>query len=1262
MYLRRRKRSFCLTSRIEVPIESQKMNETYTLSDVLHLPKLCNSKTLQKTAEQAGKKEYTLLYIRENDLRPGYRCLERLVACARETNALMVYSDHYSVKDGKREASPKIDYQAGALRDDFDFGGLWVIKTAALQEFLTTPQSARLRYGALYALRLFLSRKGSIFHLRELLYEEDETDLRKSGEKQFDYVNPAMREVQIEMERICTEHLKLIGGYLAPEELDDLPHEQQDFQIEASVIIPVRNRVRTISDAVRSALEQETDFETNVIVVDNHSDDGTGELLEQISKENPRLVVLRPTRSDLGIGGCWDLALRSEHCGRFAIQLDSDDLYSGKDTVSRIVEMFKKTKAGMVIGSYRMVDFNLNTLPPGLIDHKEWTDKNGRNNALRINGLGAPRAFRTEIIREIGFPNTSYGEDYAVGLQISRRFPIGRIYDELYLCRRWEGNSDAALPIEKINKNNAYKDSLRTIELTARQALNRVWNHAANQNETNVFIEKQLELWQSVGKRFRELENVQTRQLEYKDVQMDCQFNPARISSTTAKIEKKEVKKRPCFLCDKNRPEEQQKMPVLGYLQLLINPYPILPKHLTIPTRRHVPQEWKVLKKGMLLLASELDESIIFYNGPRCGASAPDHAHLQAGSRGIIPIERDWKYLETQLERIYPENGPHDAGLEELGMKNKDAGIYLLKNYACPAFVVISDTDSDNTALLDKLIDAMPLPEGMKEPDMNVISWRQQTSIPDEEHIVSIIFPRRKHRPDCFYEKDAEKQMLISPGALDMGGLIITPRENDFNALKPKQAYNILREVTLDDAEISRICKRIKHDRDKTRNASEREEKTDVYDGNEPEVNVGIMTADEIHFTLNNSYQAKGEEVSGRQTAKYSNGGILWNGNVYSKLTFHPENDDATFTIEDVTIGLNYHWERNERQTFKGTLRLIVDEEKLVVINQLGVEDYLTSVISSEMKSTAPIEFLKAHAVISRSWLFYQIRHREQQDSGFFTFTHKENEFIRWYDREDHTLFDVCADDHCQRYQGIGRTITPEAMQAVSETRGQVLMSDGEVCDARFSKCCGGVSERFSTCWADEEKSYLRPVLDGDGQNIPDLSNEEEATAWILSQPAVNCNTSDRNLLESVLNDYDNETSDFFRWKVTYTQQEIQEIIRTKRNEDFGEILDIIPLKRGSSGRICKMLVRGSKHEMIIGKELEIRRTLSPSHLYSSAFVVEKQDVTNGIPGTFVITGAGWGHGVGLCQIGAAVMSQNGAGYKDILLHYYRDAEIKKTY
>ena len=1238
------------------------MNETYTLSDVLHIAKLCNSKTLQKTAEQGAKKEYTLFYIHENEFRPGYRCLERLVECARQTNALMVYSDHYSIKNGVREAAPKIDYQAGALRDDFDFGGLWVIKTDALQEFLKTPQSARLRYGALYALRLFLSRKGSIFHVRELLYEEDETDLRKSGEKQFDYVNPAMREVQIEMERICTEHLKLIGGYLAPEELDDLPHEQQEFQIEASVIIPVRNRVRTISDAVRSALEQETDFETNVIVVDNHSDDGTSELLDSMQQESPRLIVLRPTRTDLGIGGCWDLALRDERCGRYAIQLDSDDLYSGRNTISRIVEMFRKTKAGMVIGSYRMVDFNLNTLPPGLIDHKEWTDKNGRNNALRINGLGAPRAFRTEIIREIGFPNTSYGEDYAVGLQISRRFPIGRIYDELYLCRRWEGNSDAALPIEKINKNNAYKDSIRTIELTARQTLNSIWNHAANQNETNKFIAKQLEIWESVARRFKELENVQTRDLEYKDVQMQCQFNPARISSTTAKIEKKDVKKRPCFLCDKNRPEEQQKMPVLGYLQLLINPYPILPNHLTIPTRRHVPQEWKILKQGMLLLASEMDGSIIFYNGPRCGASAPDHAHLQAGSHGIVPIEKNWKYLETQLERIYPENGSIDAELEDLGMKNKDAGIYLLKDYACPAFVVISDADSDNTALIDILVDAMPLSEGMKEPDMNVISWRQQTSIPDEEHIVSVIFPRKKHRPNCFYEKDEDKQMLISPGALDMGGLLITPRENDYIALKPKQAYGILREVTLDDAEISRICKRIKNLKYKNRNISKHEEETDVIDGTEPEVNVGIMTADEIHFTLNHKYQAKGEEVIGEQTAKYSNGGILWNGNIYSKLTFHPENSEATFSINDVTIGLNYHWERHEKQTFKGTLRLIVDEEKLVVINQLGVEEYLSSVISSEMKSTAPLELLKAHAVISRSWLFYQIQHRNQQDAGFFTFTHKDNEFIRWYDREDHTLFDVCADDHCQRYQGIGRTITPEALQAVAETRGQVLMSEGDVCDARFSKCCGGVTERFSTCWADEEKSYLQPILDGDGANMPDLSNEDEARAWILSEPAVFCNTGDRNLLESVLNDYDNETPDFFRWKVVYSQEEIKRIIEAKRNEEFGDILDIVPLKRGNSGRIYKMLIRGTKHEMIVGKELEIRRTLSDSHLYSSAFIVEKQDIRNGVPAQFTITGAGWGHGVGLCQIGAAVMSENGAGYKEILLHYYQGAEIKKTY
>ena len=415
------------------------------------------------------KTQYVLLYQKAASCDMSEDALARMVRVADDTGALMVYADHYVVKDGIREAHPLIDLQEGALRDDFDFGTVTLVRTDVLREF-TERQSRGYEYAALYAFRLYMQRKGLIFHLNEYLYTSEMLDMRKSGEKQFDYVNPRNREVQIEMEQAVTEHLTIIGALVDNKKYKEPQFTLGDFPVEASVIIPVFNREKTIADAVRSALSQEASFEYNVIVVDNHSTDNTGKILREIA--DPRLVVIVPERTDLGIGGCWNEAVYSKYCGRFAVQLDSDDLYSGTDTLQRIVDCFHEQRTGMVIGSYRMCDFDLQTLPPGIIDHREWTDDNGANNALRINGLGAPRAFFTPLLREVGFPNTSYGEDYALGLWFSRTYRIGRIFDELYLCRRWGGNSDADLSIDKLNKNNSYKDKLRTIELLARKKMN----------------------------------------------------------------------------------------------------------------------------------------------------------------------------------------------------------------------------------------------------------------------------------------------------------------------------------------------------------------------------------------------------------------------------------------------------------------------------------------------------------------------------------------------------------------------------------------------------------------------------------------------------------------------------------------------------------------------------------------------------------------------------------------------------------------------
>ncbi len=417
-------------------------------------------------------------------------------------------------------------------------------------------------------------------------------------------------------------------------------------------------------------------------------------------------------------------------------------------------------------------------------------------------------------------------------------------------------------------------------------------------------------------------------------------------------------------------------------------------------------------------------------------------------------------------------------------------------------------------------------------------------------------------------------------------------------------------------------------------------------------VSVGIVSADCIRFCLNAPYSAKGMQAEGQQEVHFDEGGISWNGNVYQQLAFQPGREDASFTIEDVTIGKDFHWERKESQTFRGSIDFIVDEGKVCAVNILPVEDYLESVISSEMKPEASLEFLKAHAVISRSWIITQIKKRRcaenESRDAFFSYRRTDSELTRWYDREDHTLFDVCADDHCQRYQGIAKIKNESVARAVKETRNLVLYYNGEICDTRFSKCCGGISEEFSTCWEDVDKPYLKPVRDSHyDTDMPDLSTEENARNWILNSPPAFCNTQNKNILAQILNNCDQETTDFYRWNVEYSQEELTQLVNENLKEDLGEVIDLIPMARGKSGRIYKLMIVGTKKSITIGKELEIRRVLSSTHLFSSAFVVDKAK------DHFILHGAGWGHGVGLCQIGAAVMGENGYDYKQILSHYY---------
>lgn len=1208
---------------------------TFVITDRLE-----SSNTIVSIAENTDA-DYVMICTRHTTIGWGNNTLERFLRVADDTDAVMVYADHYKMVEGKMEKHPVIDYQSGSLRDDFDFGSLWCIKAQALADYIAQPDREEYQFAALYDLRLYLSRVGEIFHLNEFLYSEAELDTRKSGEKQFDYVNPRNREVQIEMEKACTQHLGKVGALIDTTFYRQPDFGEQDFEYEASVIIPVFNREKTVADAVKSALGQKANFKFNVIVVNNHSTDRTGEILDELKADN--LIQIVPERTDLGIGGCWNEAINSSFCGKFAVQLDSDDLYSSPKTLQKIVDAFYKQKAAMIIGSYRMCDFDLNTLPPGLIDHKEWTDENGCNNALRINGLGAPRAFFTPLVRQIQFPNTSYGEDYALGLAFSRRYRIGRIYEELYLCRRWGGNSDAALSVEKVNANNLYKDRLRTMELKARQHLLQGKADIMEDSSISRFFNRQLEVWTDARHRFRDLKHVETRQ--FSD-QLKLQWNPARIVSTGAKIDKKTLGERPCFLCDKNRPKEQMSKQIDEKFHLLVNPFPILPVHFTIPARKHQPQLIYKNYGEMHRFISLHSDLMVFYNGPKCGASAPDHLHFQAGTNGILPLQTNWQRLSRNLTDIIS--------------LNDEEKISVVRDFIVPAFVIISKSAESDEALFRRLYKAMPQRGDETEPMMNIISWRKG------EEFISVVIPREKHRPEAYFA-EGDAQFVVSPGALDMSGLIITPREEDFRKLTEEKALSLLQECGVSEEKMNAIIAKLKASKDAEDAA---EASSTLYNkGKQPDVTVGIVSAQKIHFSLNKPYLAKGEKVLGEQVVEFSEGGVLWNGNQYSQLTFHPQSADASFSLSDVTIGVNFHWERKETQTFLGTLRFVVESDKIVAINELPVEKYLESVISSEMSATSSLELLRAHAVISRSWLLAQMKkRREVAESGnnFFSFTKKEDTLIRWYDREDHTLFDVCADDHCQRYQGITKETSPHVAEAIRQTKGQILMDGDEICDARFSKCCGGITEEFQYCWEDTPKTYLTAVRDialGVEHTLPNLTNEEEAEKWIRFNPPAFCNTQDKKILSEVLNDYDQETVNFYRWKETLSQEKLQQLIADKLKMDLGAILDMKAVERGKSGRISKLQIIGTEKIFTIGKELEIRRTLSDSHLLSSAFVVDKYDKDEqGVPQRFELIGAGWGHGVGLCQIGAAVMGEQGYHYDAILLHYYQGAEIKKLY
>jgi len=732
--------------------------------------------------------------------------LGRLLQIAGDTGAGLVYSD-FLQKDGDiYTPHPLNDYSEGSIRDDFNFGPLFIFSApsvqAALRKYGPLPNDPSL---ALYDLRLKVSVDFPVLHIPEFLYSASARKpkaVRRSGvktEAHFAYVARENALRQKKLEKIATRHLELIGAHLPPR-LQTAGPIPEDFQWKASIVIPVFNRKKTIADALRSALTQQTDFAFNILVVDNHSTDGTTEILKKFAATYPHIQHILPVRRDLGIGGCWNEAVFSPACGRYAVQLDSDDLYSSPHTLQKIVDALRKGPYAMVVGSYTLVNEKLQPIPPGLIDHREWTRTNGHNNLLRINGMGAPRAFDTAILRLIGFPNVSYGEDYAVALRLTREYKIGRIFDSLYLCRRWSDNTDAALSIEKQNRNDHYKDRLRTIEIKARQEMNRGERSRPFTEESNQifaefpgsghndlaslcrnFFKSQKQTWPALADACRSLKEVKTRQLSCGRYAVTLQYNPSRIVSGSAPVDPDSIRKRPCFLCNQNRPADQHAVRYRGEYLLLCNPAPIFDQHFTIVSTSHTPQNIESSIGAFLQVARDASSDYtVFYNGPACGASAPDHLHFQMIPDASLPFLSEPKK---------PRALTADPSVRIAAAKGYDRAIVVMESRDM-------ETLKDNfLSLMNRIRTKIGISD---EPPVNVFctyeksGWRLT------------VFLRGKHRPDAYYAEGNDR-LMISPGAIDMAGVIIFPLFKDFERISCRMVRDIYREISLEEKTLNTI-------------------------------------------------------------------------------------------------------------------------------------------------------------------------------------------------------------------------------------------------------------------------------------------------------------------------------------------------------------------------------------------------------------------------------------------------------------------------
>ena len=758
------------------------------------------------------------------------------------------------------------------------------------------------------------------------------------------------------------------------------------------------------------------------------------------------------------------------------------------------------------------------------------------------------------------------------------------------------------------------------------------------QDKIHKFVGDQLSQWTLACSNFRALKDVKVREIEVGGLTVKLQFNPARMISSAAKLNKEDIAKRRCFLCRENRPVEQIMLKFEGRknkkYDILVNPYPIFPDHLVIAKSNHTDQSIWHRYVDMLDLARKYTGYTFFYNGPKSGASAPDHHHFQGAPKGLMPLENDVNACISK----------DDVTLEYL-TSVQDASLYHYKRFTTGVFVLRAETAKSAAKLFYRLLDCAELPEGEPEPLFNLFSWWA------DGEFRSIVVFRRSHRSHHYFS-DGPDHLTMSPGCADMAGVFIVPVQDEYEKISSELLTEMVAEVSVSKDVESKMIERL------TRG--------------QRLLNVGIMAADELTFEILS-------DGDGVRKAVMREGKIEYDGALYDELYFEARTlstmfAEPSFVMHNVTIGVNFHWERQEIQKFAGALKIIVSKGKLVAINVIGVEDYLLSVISSEMSAAADEEFLKAHAVISRSWVMAQLASTKNSHKAevpdeicstpalvshldatlYKTESHSNDghiEYVKWYDRDDHDLFDVCADDHCQRYQGLTRAVGQKVRKIIDATWGEVLKYDGKLCDARFSKCCGGRMERFSVCWDDKDYDYL--------QSLPDTPAQQDGVRAF-------CDTSDKEILAKVLNNYDQETVDFYRWTEVYDRVDLSALIEERSGISLGQVICLEPLERGQSGRISKLKIVGSERTMVVGKELEIRRILSKSHLKSSAFDVEylAEDGSRVKPSenwaSLVLKGSGWGHGVGLCQIGAAVMATEGYDYRQILNHYYPGAVLEK--